>query len=337
MSASQLPKCFPEAASCESDLERLRTMAFRHVDRCGGVIRGFHAMRRKVLSHPAQPGIARVYEWLLSPLTLWALDYAGIGEHIVRTLRADGRFSADFLLLLRLIAAPPGDFTRDQIAQYEETVTKGYYDYLVKQPEKFREREAEILADGELSNCWNEAKKQFRFDPLRSARGVIRRTLSQERNFNPFVPFIWRGRRKAEIVFDAICYRWGLYGFENDKPLLLKISVNPTPHGTMLVIPRHWSFDQSRDLDWHAISKVHRAHGISRQGPKLSSARIERHVEREKAKGFRDEARRNGLRGDAVYDFVAQKMGWDPRSDQSKLKRLLRQTPPVAPVDPNGS
>ncbi len=33
-----------------------------------------------------------------------------------------------------------------------------------------------------------------------------------------------------------------------DEPLLMKLSVNITPHGTMIFIPAYWSFDAKRDV-----------------------------------------------------------------------------------------
>jgi len=55
--------------------------------------------------------------------------------------------------------------------------------------------------------------------------------MSQERNLREAGwPFDWSDpRRRFHFFFDAFCYRWKLYGMEHDRPLLLKISVNPTP------------------------------------------------------------------------------------------------------------
>ena len=61
-------------------------------------------------------------------------------------------------------------------------------------------------------------------------RGVIRRRLSQERSFREGWRFDWSDRQsRFRNVFDAFCYAWDLYGVEKDKPLLMKVTVNPTP------------------------------------------------------------------------------------------------------------
>jgi hypothetical protein len=148
--------------------------------------------------------------------------------------------------------------------------------------------------------------------------------MSQERNFREDWNIDWgNSENKFHVFFDALCYRWKLYGMEHDEPLALKISVNPTPHGTMIFIPRHWSLDLARDLHWNKIGKLHRAQGAIRQGPKLSQSRIEKIKEAHKVKLFWDEARNKKLRGDARYDYVFQKMRRDIRTDHSWLNRLL--------------
>jgi hypothetical protein len=53
---------------------------------------------------------------------------------------------------------------------------------------------------------------------------------------------------------------------EGDRPLLLKLTVNLTPFGTMILIPGYWSFDPKRDLNWKAITALHRARGVQRYG-----------------------------------------------------------------------
>jgi len=71
------------------------------------------------------------------------------------------------------------------------------------------------------------------------------------------------------MLFDAMCYRWRLYGMEKDRPLLLKVSVNPTPHGTMIVIPRYLSLDPHRDLDWKLIGRLQSVPGSGEAGAEI--------------------------------------------------------------------
>ena len=127
-------------------------------------------------------------------------------------------------------------------------------------------------------------------------------------------------------MFDAFCHRWNLYGMEGEKPLLLKLSVNLTPFSTLIEVPKYWSFDPKRDLKWGAVTKLHRIREVKRQGPKLSPSRSARRDEAQRAKQFWEEASQAGLRGDRRKQWVMGSLGWNARTDESKLRRLLGQS-----------
>jgi len=307
--------------------ERLRKMAFHHFERCQEAVTKLHSLKRRINSHPLADRIWTVYDWLLVPLTLWPVDIAGVAKHIADELRENRPFDPDLVLLLQVLDAPPTLTAQTAISVYEQRVQAGEYDSLVKQPQKFQELEAKLQRDKELISYWGRIKVRFPTAGYEAnERHVIRRSMSEERNFRPHLQFTWRRRKDKFVqIFDVLCHRWHLYGFEGDKPLLLKISVNPTPHGTMIVIPRHWSFDRARDLDWRTISALHRAHGATRQGPKLSPSRIEKMGEAAQARYYEGEAKRRMLRGERRYEFICAKMNRISTSDPSWLKRLLKQ------------
>lgn len=305
---------------------RLREMAFHHFDRCHEAVTALHVLEKRIAAHPLSAEIWNAYDWLLTPFTLWPIDVAGLVQHVVKALRARLVFDPDLVMLLQLLEKPPADTTQIEISAYEKKVHAGEYDSLVKQPQKFAEREARLRRDAELLKFWNLIKARFPTKKYEANKlHVIRRSMSQERNFRPGLKFRWKRRQdKFAQLFDALCHRWQLYGMQGDMPLLLKISVNPTPHGTMIVIPRHWSFDKARDLDWRAISKLHRAHGVTRQGPKLSTSRIARMNERERVGYYMAEAKRLRLRGEARHEFICTMMRRSPTADPSWYKRLLK-------------
>ena len=308
-----------------ADLSKLRDLQFRRYEHCNKLVRRLYKLRRTIDRHTQAGQLWCVYEWLLTPRTLWAIDYAGIAAHLAASLEAKQEFSADTLLLLKLISPPPAAFSQNQITEYEKVVAKGHYDGLLKQPEKFAEREMEIRSDTMLRNAWNQLTHRFAVGAKQNFHGVIRRTLVRERNFGAFSEFAWKTRRdRFRVLFDAICYRWCLYGFEDGKPLLLKVSVNPTPHGTMIVVPRHMSLDGHRDLDWEGISELHRAHGARRQGRRLSAGRVEKQAYRQLARELNLLARARGLKGERRFRFILSEMKQDPRRI-SWLKRLLKQ------------
>ena len=117
------------------------------------------------------------------------------------------------------------------------------------------QNELAIKTDPELRRQWARIKAAFNVQAYSDHKGVIRRTMSAERNLRP--SFSVNLRRREDVfhaAFDAFCLRWNLYGMQNDEPLLLKLAVNITPYGTMIHIPAYWSFDPKRDIRWDAIA-----------------------------------------------------------------------------------
>jgi hypothetical protein len=138
-------------------------------------------------------------------------------------------------------------------------------------------------------------------------------------------PFRWATKsERFHSVFDVFCQRWNLYGMEGDKPLLLKLTANLTPHGTMIFVPAYWSFDPKRDINWKAITKLHRARGVTKQGAKLSTNQRLQREEARHARRWWAAAKRNGLKGEARKSWVMQKLKWDSRNDERTLRRLLK-------------
>ena len=156
------------------------------------------------------------------------------------------------------------------MAGHELHVQKGTYENLVKTQAKYSQNELAIRTDPELRRQWARIKAAFNVQAYCDHKGVIRRTMSAERNLRP--SFSVNMRRREDVfhaAFDAFCLRWNLYGMQNDEPLLLKLAVNLTPYGTMIHIPAYWSFDPKRDIRWDAIASLHRARVPGRQGSAL--------------------------------------------------------------------
>ena len=169
-------------------------------------------------------------------------------------------------------------------------------------------------------------KAAFDVSKFRDHKKIIRRRMVQERNFRYYFHFGWnRNTGRFYEVFDVFCHRWNLYGMQEDRPLLLKLTVNLTPFGTIIFVPAYWSFDPKRDLKWRTITVLHRARGVARQGPKLSLNQSIRHEEGEKAARLWDQATAAGRKGDARVYWVMGKLGWDLRTDRSRLSRLLQE------------
>ena len=159
--------------------------------------------------------------------------------------------------------------------------------------------------------------------PTRNGKRIIRRSVVAERGFRPDWDLNWHepGAR-FQAVFDVFCHRWNLYGMAGDQPLLLKLTVNLTPHGTMIVIPSWWSLDHTRDLNWPEIKKLHNARVLSKQGAKLTRNQMEQAAEAEKAARLDAEARAKGLKGERRAEWVMKQLRW-ATTDSRKLRRVL--------------
>ena len=109
---------------------------------------------------------------------------------------------------------------------------------------------------------------------------------------------------------------------QNDEPLLLKLAVNLTPHGTMIFIPSYWSFDPKRDIRWDAIAALHKVRVPKRQGTALAEGHAERMKLAEKLRTLDAEARRLALRGEKKHAFLCAGLGWVPETSAKRIGRL---------------
>lgn len=308
------------------DLARLRTLAFRRHERCGTLVARLHAARDVIDSHPDAEALWQLYDWLLTPLSLWPIDFEGVAKFLVPLIERRKKLHADLILLLRLVGPAPSAHAQQTLGAYEHEVAKGAYEELVLQAAKFKSKEADVCGDAVLQEIWQRLKKSYRPQRFANSRGVVRRRMSKERNFREDWDFSWdTPRERFQVLFDALCYRWDLYGFQNDQPLLLKLTVNPTPHGTMIVIPRHWSFDKRRDLRWKKIRELHRAHGAPPQGLKAIDNARARREDDSKALRIWEEAKSKGIRGKAKYSRVKAELKLTELTDDSTVRRMIRR------------
>ena len=307
------------------DLEHLSGLAFRRAEKGQTLVQKFCSLKKQEKGHPDYPLLAEFYPWLLVPLTLWPIDLDGLGNHLLKLIKSGSRFDAKTKLLLNQLGSPPPASTQSVVALQEHQVQVGNYEPLIKQQHKFDAMEKDLSQNSEFNASWNEIKIRFDVTRYQNHKKIIRRRMVQERNFRSDWDFRWhRNAHQFQVVFDTFCHRWNLYGMERDKPLLLKLTVNLTPYGTMIVIPSYWSFDAKRDLKWKAIKALHQARCACRQGLKLEAIKQARREDSIKIKSLWQEAKALGLKGDARMNWVLKQRGWDPANDESKVKRLLR-------------
>lgn len=123
---------------------------------------------------------------------------------------------------------------------------------------------------------------------------------------------------------NPFCWKWYLWGMAGDEPLLLKTSVNVTADGTQLFIPGYLSLDSKRDFAFNRINQVHRARGsVKKQGAAFAESREQFEKLCKAARAAEREGRRQGLKGEALMDYVMEKVG-RPYADSRQVRRWLQ-------------
>ena len=257
------------------------------------------------------------------PPTLWPFNIQDVLEDCLTALEKGKRLNARHRLIIDLLPEPPDESICAAVADHELHVQKGAYENLVKTQAKYAQNELAINNDPELRRQWADIKAAFDVQAYQDYKGVIRRTMSVERNLRPSFSVNLRRLDDAfHAAFDAFCLRWNLYGMQHDEPLLLKLAVNLTPYGTMIHIPAYWSFDPKRDIRWDAIARLHRTRVPGRQGSALAEGVAERRKAAEKLRQLDLEVQRLGLKGEKKHEFLCAGLGWDARTSPKRISRL---------------
>lgn len=314
--------------SLEGDLAQLERLAFKRSAKTEALLRAIHKAITNAPSDSERACLGTIRSWLLVPYTLWPVDFASLGEHVVELHRAGKPTPDDLGFTLRRIQTVPSVGEQASVAEYEHLVEQGRYEEWLS-PEarkKFLGERRKLLKEPAFKRDWCELKRLFERSEPRLGKVILRRTMVQERNFRIDWEFLPDDKqRRFQVAFDAFCHRWRLYGMEGEKPLLLKLSVNLTAHGTMIVLPAFWSFDHQRDLQWDAIMDLHKARGVQRQGPKLSSSRIVTEQFCRKAARLWKRSERLDLSGQARLQWTLRELKRDSRTDSGTLRRWIRR------------
>lgn len=306
----------------ERDLKKLEARAYHVAEWAKKVLRRYHAAIPN-LQDEAAARLRVLYDWMFAPLTLWPFNVLEMLSDHLAALEQGKILSRQQRLIIDLLPAPPNESICEAVADHERHVQTGSYENLVKTQAKFSQTELSMRTDPQLKRQWSQIKATFDVVAYADHKGVIRRTMGTERNLRP--TFSVNMRRKAEVfqaAFDAFCLRWNLYGMQNDEPLLLKLAVNVTPYGTMILIPSYWSFDPKRDIRWDAIASLHRVRVPGRQGAALAEGQAERRKLAEKLRQLDQEARRLKLKGEKKHAFLCEGLGWVPDTSAKRLSRL---------------
>ncbi len=304
------------------DLKKLKARAYDRAEWAEEALRRFHDLHLNFDAGVAQQ-LRGLYHWMFVPPTLWPFNVQDVLADCLAVLEKGKRLNARHRLLIDLLPEPPDETICAAVAGHELHVQKGAYENLVKTQAKYAQNELAIRTDPELRRQWTRIKAAFNVQTYCDHKGVIRRTMSAERNLRP--SFSVNVRRHEDVfhaAFDAFCLRWNLYGMQNDEPLPLKLAVNLTPYGTMIHIPAYWSFDPKRDIRWDAIASLHRVRVPGRQGSALAEGIAERMKAAGKLRRLDQEALRLGLKGEKKHEFLCAGLGWVPGTSPKRISRL---------------
>jgi hypothetical protein len=312
--------------SLKDDLRRLDALAYHRLEWSGDLVREFHRLRKSAGKHPDFDLLEKVCVWLLVPLTLWPIDFHGLCAVVQQRIGAGERLENELHLLIESLPPLPSEKVQQVVAAHEHEVQHGDYEAQVKPEagEKYRLMEERLMKRPQFRDDWEAIKAQFDVTKYQDYKHIIRRRRVSERAFRDDgwnLDWTEPGAR-FQALFDVFCHRWNLYGMDGDRPLLMKLTVNLTPHGTMIFIPSWWSLDHTRDFSWPEIKKLHHARVASKQGAKLTRNQMEQDAEAEKAARLDAEAKAKGLKGERRADWVMEQLGWGNK-DPRQLRRVL--------------
>ena len=310
------------AKALKLDLNKLASRAFDRAEWAESAIRHYHTVIPKLDAEVAKQ-LRGLYRWMFVPPTLWPFNIQDVLEDCLTTCKKKKHLNRHQRLLIEMLPELPDETICAAAAEHERHVHTGNYENLIKTQAKYSQHEIANTTDTELRRQWERIKAAFDIKAYSDHKGLIRRSMNVERNLRPTFSVNMRSKQDVfQAAFDAFCLRWNLYGVQNDAPLLLKLTVNLTPYGTMIHIPAYWSFDPKRDIRWDAIASLHRVRVPGRQGSALAEGVAERMRAAGKLRQLDQEAKRLGLKGEKKHEFLCAGLGWDARTSPKRISRL---------------
>jgi len=212
-----------------------------------------------------------------------------------------------------------------EIREAEKRVHQGAYELYLKSEEKYDEYATHLSQRSDFQADWLIFKKTFP-EYCQDHRKILHRTTVPERNWVRGAGATFEDPEHCfQATFDLFCWKYFLWGMEEDTPLLMKPTVTFTPFGTQIFIPGYLSIDLKRDFNITRIVNLHKARGIQRQGKCFSFGRTEKVDLRKKAKAADAQARKMGLKGDDRYQHICKALRQHDSGDYRFIKKLLEK------------
>ena len=309
----------------------LQKRAFYMHKRCGTILKQLYIFLATAELKDIHLLLYTLKQWILCPFSSWPNDFRGMGEFVCNEIKAGRGIDREMATLLEFLKPVPSDEEQEAIGEYEYEVQLGNYDDLVRNDIKYQVRMKELEESGKFRAHFDLLQALYDLDEMAGTSGVIRRTMLGERNFRPKdFRFDWSTKRiRFQNVFDGFCWHHELYGLEkkNGKwvPLLMKVTVNVTPHGTMIYVPKWMSFDLKRDLIIKAVTELHKSRGTLRQGPKISESRLDKQDLAKAVYLAEQKAKEKDYKGPKRFDFITGETGLPRGFDRRRIRELINQ------------
>jgi len=199
------------AWNLELDLRRLDTLAYHRREYCEEDIRRFHQIVTKRGDDSVEP-LARIHEWMLSPVTLWPFDIHGVFKTALDRIENNQPLDTELLGVLELLPECPTSPVSAVVSRHEHDVQNGVYEGFIKAEAKFEMSEKALLRNDDFTRDWDRVRATWNVAQFQDDKGVIRRTIGAERNLRPQFQVDWNEpSHRFQAAFDAFCTRWNLY------------------------------------------------------------------------------------------------------------------------------
>ena len=211
----------------DQDLNKLRAQAFDRADWAEAVVRRYHKVITR-LDDATVRTIRGLYAWMFVPTTLWPFNIQDVLADCLSALENGKRLNTRHKLIIEMLPEPPYESICAAVTGHEFQVQKGTYENLVKTQVKYDQNELAIRNDPELRRQWESIKAIFDVKTYCDHKGVIRRTMTAERNLRPSFSVDMKQPADAfHAAFDAFCLRWNLYplgakSYNKGKPIRIE-------------------------------------------------------------------------------------------------------------------
>jgi hypothetical protein len=313
------------------DEETLLKRAFYMHKKCLPLLKQLYVLLTSASYKDFHPLLLLLKQWLLAPFSLWPVDFRGAGQHVCIELEAGRPIDREMMAMFEFLKPVPGPEEQETVGIYEFEIELGIYDALVRNDVKYAIRMKELQENPKFRAHLELLKAIYNLDEIANGSTVLRRLPGCERNFRikDFF-FNWSNKKSRFIhVFTSFCWQHELYGLEKKDgewvPLLMKVTVNVTPHGMIIYVPKWMSLDLKRDLIIKALTDLHTCRGTLRQGPKISESRLEKQDLAKNVYNADQAAKDKGYKGKKRFAFIMEEAKLPASTDNRRIYELINQ------------